>query len=48
MNTTVNTQRVEPSVQRSILATQLKSLPAEEAAALLERTQPQQAAEALL
>ena len=47
MNTTVNTQRVEPSVQRSILATQLKALPAEEAAALLERTQPQHAADAL-
>ena len=47
MNTTVNTQRVEPGTQRAILAGQLKALPAEEAAALLERTQPQQAAEAL-
>ena len=47
MNTTVNTQRVEPSVQRSVLATQLKALPAEEAAALLERNQPGAAADAL-
>jgi magnesium transporter len=47
LNTTVNTQRVETSVQRSILASQLKALPAEEAAALLERTQPADAADAL-
>lgn len=38
----------EPVVQRSPLATQLKALPANEAAALLERTQPKEAADALL
>jgi len=47
LNNTVNTQRVETNVQRSVLASQLKALPAEEAGALLERIQPQQAAEAL-
>ena len=47
MTATANRPTAEPVVQRSALATQLKSLPAEEAGALLERTQPQQAAEAL-
>jgi magnesium transporter len=47
LNNAVNTQRVEPASQRSILASQLKALPPEEASALLERTQPGQAAEAL-
>ena len=47
MNNAVNTQRVEPATQRSVLASQLKALPPEEASALLERTQPGQAAEAL-
>ena len=47
MTATANRPTAEPVVQRSTLATQLKSLPAEEAGALLERTQPQQAADAL-
>ncbi len=47
MTATANRPTSEPVVQRSALATQLKSLPAEEAGALLERTQPQQAADAL-
>lgn len=38
----------EPVVQRSSLASQLKSLAPDEAAALLERTQPGEAAQALL
>ena len=45
--TATNRPTAEPVVQRSALATQLKALPAEEAGALLERTQPQQAADAL-
>lgn len=47
MTATGNRPTAEPVVQRSALATQLKSLTAEEAGALLERTQPQQAADAL-
>ena len=47
MTATANRPNAEPVVHRSALATQLKSLPAEEAGALLERTQPQQAADAL-
>ena len=47
MTATANRPTAEPVVQRSALAAQLKSLPAEEAGALLERTQPQQAADAL-
>ena len=45
MNATI--ERPEPAANRSALAAQLKALPAEEAGALLERTQPQEAAEAL-
>jgi magnesium transporter len=48
LTATANRPTAEPAVQRSALAAQLKSLPAEEAGALLERSQPQQAAEALL
>ena len=48
MNATANRPTAEPVVQRSALATQLKSLPPNEAAALVERTQPKQAADALL
>jgi magnesium transporter len=45
---TATTDRpAEPSTIRSALASQLKALPPEEAGALLERTQPGQAAEAL-
>jgi magnesium transporter len=48
LTATANRPTVEPVVHRSPLATQLKSLPANEAAALVERTQPKEAAEALL
>jgi magnesium transporter len=48
LNTTANRPRIEPAAQRSPLATQLKSLAPNEAAALAEHTQPKEAAEALL
>jgi magnesium transporter len=48
LNATTNRPTVEPVVQRSALASQLRALPPNEAAALLERTLPQQAADALL
>jgi magnesium transporter len=48
LNATANRPTVEPVVQRSALATLLKSFPPNEAAALAERTQPKELADALL